>query len=191
VVAGEHDRAAGYVPAYLRQAPFLARSPRDKWRIEGMGACMAIRRSTWESLGGFDERLGPGADFPAAGEGDFAYRALRSGWWIYDTPAIEVLHHGFRTADEGRVLLVRYAHGTGAMMIKHLRCRTPGSTRLLARMAYRWALRRRPPGLRLGSDDTPRGRLSGFARGFAAGAFARIDRERCLYRVDARTREVD
>ncbi|HYO46175.1 MAG TPA: glycosyltransferase, partial [Gemmatimonadota bacterium] len=191
VAAGEHDAAAGYVPAYSRDAPFLARSPRDKWRIEGMGACMAIRRSTWESLGGFDERLGPGADFPAAGEGDFAYRALRSRWWIYDTPAIEVLHHGFRSTAEGRVLLVRYARGTGAMMIKHLRCGTPGAARLLGRMAWRWARRRRPLGLRLGSDDTPAGRLGGFARGFAAGAVARIDRDRCLYREDPLTREVE
>ena len=181
VVAGEHDPAVGYVPAYSRDAPFLARSPRDKWRIEGMGACMAIRRSTWESLGGFDERLGPGADFPAAGEGDFAYRALRSGWWIYETPAIAVLHHGFRSTAEGRVLFVRYALGTGAMMIKHLRCGTPGSARLLGRMAWRWARGRRPPGLQLGSHDAPAGRLSGFARGFVAGAVARIDRERCLY----------
>jgi len=190
VVAARHDGSGGYIPAYSRDAPFLARSPHEKWRIEGMGACMAIRRSTWESLGGFDAKLGAGADFDAADGGDFAYRALRSGWWIYDTPAVRVVHHGFRTAEEGRALLVQYARGTGAMMVKHLRCRTPGSARLLARMAWRWVLRRRPPGLRLGARDAPVGRLVGFARGFAAGALAPVDRERCLYRDETTTREV-
>jgi GT2 family glycosyltransferase len=155
-----------------------------------MGACMAIRRSTWESLGGFDAMLGPGADFPAAGEGDFAYRALRAGWWIHDTPAIRVVHGGFRSAEEGRTLLEQYARGTGAMMAKHLRCRTPGAWRLLGRMASRWVLRRRPPGLQLGPVDVPLGRLGGFARGFARGAVAGIDRERCLYRDHTSTKEV-
>jgi GT2 family glycosyltransferase len=190
VVAAGHDLAAGYIPAYSRDASFLARRPQDKWRIEGMGACKAIRRSTWESLGGFDVMLGTGAEFPAAGEGDFAYRALRSGWWIHDTPSIRIVHRGFRTNAEGRALLVRYAEGTGAMMAKHVRCRTPGAARYLGRMALRWVMRRRPPGLRLGPRDSPLGRLSGFARGFARGAFARIDRDRCLYLEHTTTREV-
>jgi GT2 family glycosyltransferase len=190
VVAAGHDAVAGYIPAYSRDTPFLARRPQDKWRTEGMGACMAIRRSTWESLGGFDAMLGPGADFPAAGEGDFAYRALRSGWWIHDTPAIRIMHRGFRTNEEGRALLVRYACGTGAMMAKHLRCRTPGASQFLGRMALRWVLRGRPPGLQLGPRDSPLGRLSGFARGFALGARARIDRDRCLYLERTPTREV-
>ena len=190
VVAAGHDLAAGYIPAYTRDAPFVARRPQDKWRIEGMGACMAIRRSTWESLGGFDAMLGAGADFPAAGEGDFAYRALRAGWWIHDTPAIQIVHRGFRTNEEGRKLLEQYAQGTGAMMAKHMRCRTPGSWRFLWRMALRWVLRRRPPGLRLGPHDAPVDRLTGFARGFVGGALAGIDRERCMYRDHTPTREV-
>lgn len=191
VVAADHDSQKGFVPAYSRDTPFLAREPRDKWRIEGMGACMAIRRKAWKDLGGFDEMLGPGGRYPAAGEGDFAIRALRAGWFVYETPTTAVVHHGFRSTAEGRALIAGYACGTGAMMAKHIRCGSPGAGRLLARMAWRWIRRRRPEAVGLGSDYTPLVRLRGFARGFLSGARAPLDRERWLYRGNPSTQEVE
>jgi GT2 family glycosyltransferase len=181
VRAAAHDARDGFVPAYARTEPFIAKKPLDKWQIEGLGACMAIRRAAWEALGGFDEMLGPGAPYPAAGEGDLVLRALRAGWWVYETPDIEVLHHGFRSRREGRDLVAGYARGTGAMMAKHIRCRSPGARRLLARMALRWLRRGRPEALHLGSNDAWTSRLGSFAAGFLAGARTPIDRERWLF----------
>jgi GT2 family glycosyltransferase len=191
VAAADHDSREGFVPAYSRTAPFLAKEPRDKWQLEGMGACMAIRRSVWESLGGFDEMLGPGAHYPAAGEGDFVLRALRAGWWIYETPDIHVVHHGFRSTVESRALLAGYARGTGAMMAKHIRCGSPDARRLLAQMAWRWIRRRRPEAVGLGSDFAGVTRLQNFTRGFLSGARAPLDRERWLYRDSHAAQEVE
>lgn len=182
VRAAAHDEHAGFVPSYARTSPFIAKKPIDKWRVEGMGACMAIRRAAWVALGGFDEMLGPGAPYPAAGESDLVFRALRAGWWVYETPDIEVLHHGFRSKGEGRKLVAGYARGTGAMMAKHIRCGSPGAPRLLARMAWRWIRRGRPEGLHLGNDYAWTSRLRSFAGGFVAGARTPIDRERGIYR---------
>jgi hypothetical protein len=181
VRAAAHDAREGFVPAYSRTEPFTARKPLDKWRIEGLGASMAIRRAAWEALGGFDEMLGAGALYPAGGEGDLVLRALRAGWWVHETPDIEVLHRGFRSRREGRALVAGYARGTGAMMAKHIRCRSPGARRLLARMAWRWLRRGRPEGLDLGTDGAWTSRLASFAGGFLAGVRAPIDRERWLF----------
>src|SRR5204862_288707 len=111
-----HDPATGFVPSYVRDEPFLARSLVDKAKIDGMGACMALRRRIWTELGGFDERFGAGGPFHAADEGEFALRALQAGWFVYETPAVSVLHRGFRGRTEAHALVHRYAYGTGAMM---------------------------------------------------------------------------
>ena len=190
VRAAAHDARAGFVPSYARTSPFLAKAPIDKWQTEGMGACMAIRRAAWEALGGFDEMLGPGAPYPAAGEGDLVLRALRAGWWVYETPDIEVLHHGFRSKGEGKKLLAGYALGTGAMMAKHIRCGSPGARRLLARMAWRWIRRGRPEALHLGSEYAWTSRLRSFTAGFLAGARTPIDRDRWLYKETPPTSRV-
>jgi GT2 family glycosyltransferase len=191
VAAADHDPREGFVPAYARATPFLAKGPRDKWRIDGMGACMGIRRAVWKDLGGFDEMLGPGARHPAAAEGDFVLRTLQAGWWVYETPDIEVVHHGFRSTVEARALLAGYARGTGAMMAKHIRCGSPDTRRLLARMAWRWIRRRRPEALRLGSDYAGGMRLRNFARGFLSGFRTPLDRERCLYRESDTSEEIE
>ena len=86
VLAGPHQSELGFVQAYVRNQPFVARGIRDRHRVEGIGACMALRRSVWEELGGFDEMLGAGGAFKSAEETDFAVRVLLAGYRIYETP---------------------------------------------------------------------------------------------------------
>ncbi len=63
------------------------------WRC-GVSANMAVRRATFEQLGGFDPAIGMGAPLGGCGdEVDFFFRALNAGMSIYYTPAIRVLHH--------------------------------------------------------------------------------------------------
>lgn len=185
VRAARHDDGAGFIPAYGRGRLLVAREPRDKLRVEGLGASMAVRRSVWEAVGGFDEMLGAGAPYRAGNEGDLAMRALRAGHWICENPAIVVVHHGFRDWREGRSLLAGYAYGTGAMLAKHWKSGTPGASGLLARLAWRWAFRRPPSALELGHRRHRAVRLGAFVGGFARGVLSPVDRETLRF-VDGR-----
>jgi GT2 family glycosyltransferase len=67
----------------------------------GFGVCCVVRRSVAEQLGGWDERLGPGApDFPAADDMDFNHRLLRAGHAAWVTPRPRAVHDQWRTAGE-------------------------------------------------------------------------------------------
>jgi GT2 family glycosyltransferase len=170
VLAAPHDPATGFVPEYMRSEAFMARSLLDKAGVDGMGACMAIRRRVWEELGGFDERFGAGGPFRAANEGEFALRALGAGWFVYETPALSVIHRGVRSRSEARTLVHGYAYGAGAMMAKHVRARTPYVRRLLGTMAWRWTRGRAHSATRIGGGRHRWLRLDGFVRGFAVAA---------------------
>ena len=176
----DHDPAAGFVPSYVREEPFLARSLREKDRVAGIGACMGLRRSVWQEIGGFDERLGAGTAFRAGNDGDLAIRVLLAGHFVYETPEVSVLHRGFRQWKEARSLIWGYSYGTGAMLAKHAKCRTPYIPRLLVVLAFGWIRGRRSAG-RFG-DNRYRGlRLAAFLNGFAAGAVTSVDRAAGCY----------
>lgn len=175
VVPGPHDRRAGFVPGYVRNGSALARGPGQKARVEGMGACMAVRRATWEALGGFDEMLGAGAPLKAGDEGDLAIRALRAGYSVYETPQVAVVHHGFRRWKLGGALIHDYWFGTGAVFAKHLRCGERALLPLLTRLACRWAWGRSPVAASLGPGRHRALRLASFVQGLLAGATAPVD----------------
>jgi GT2 family glycosyltransferase len=101
----------------------------------GMGANMVLRHSTWLDVGGFDELTGPGARFQAADDLDMALRVAARGMSILHSSDAVVLHHGFRTTAEASRLGFGYALGTGAMYVKHLRCRGEGAWPMLLRVA--------------------------------------------------------
>jgi len=145
-----------------------------KHRVEGISACMGLRRSLWQRLGGFDEMLGAGAPFKSAEEIDFTIRALIAGYYVYETPNVEVIHLGFRTWKQGRTLLHGYLYGIGAMFTKHLRCGHLSVVQVLLHLAWRWTFERlvvdfghRPPRWL---------RLAAFVQEFADGAIIPVER---------------
>ncbi len=176
VVPAEHDPSRGLIPGYVRSDELIASGPNDAARLGGLGACMAVRRRTWFELGGFDVMLGAGARFRAGNEGDFARRALAAGKCVLETHRVSVVHHGFRDLEGERHLLWGYGLGTGAMLAKHSRIASPGTTNTLSVYARRWLLGSRDSALRLGPRLHPSLRLAAFLRGFGAGLLAPVDR---------------
>jgi glycosyltransferase involved in cell wall biosynthesis len=180
VIEGPHDRDAGFVPSYVRKGSFLARSIADKHNVEGIGACMALRKSVWSSLGGFDPLLGAGSRFHAAEELDFVIRALEAGYWVYETAGAEVVHTGFRPNAQKSALAYEYCFGIGAVYLKHLKC---GRWRVLVplvQLAFRWALRH--PVVHYGTPPDRLPRLWGVLDGAVAGCRTPVDRNALLYR---------
>ena len=184
VQPGPHDSKSGFVPAYFRHEPFLAKTIREKHRVEGMSACMGMRRSTWQALGGFDTMLGVGAPLQAGAEVDLTIRSLQAGYFVYETPSLTLVHHGFREWKDGRLLIRRYWYGTGAVFAKHLKGDPRNTWRLLLRLAWRWAFGRSPVARSLGNRPHRLLRLATFARGFAAGVVTPVDYATGHYAAD-------
>lgn len=173
VVAARHDPDQGLLPSYVRSSPALARGLRDKHRVEGLSACMGLRRSVWKLVGGFDERMGPGAEFRAGEDPDFMLRALAAGCYVYETPAVEVLHHGFRPWEQGKSLIEGYMFGLGAALAKRLRLAPIPILSVYVRFALQWA--RRSSKADLGGRPTRLLRLRGFLRGTWRGLLTPVE----------------
>lgn len=175
VLPAAFDPAEGFIPAYLREAPGLARSLADKADVEGMGACMAVRRDVALALGGFDELLGAGGPLRAGEDVDLTLRALAAGHWVYETPAIQVSHRGFHPWSEGSSLVASYWIGTGAAIGKSLRRHPPSAVRLLTELGVRFLVGRSRVAASLGPRGQGLTRLAAFCRGLAAGTRLPVD----------------
>jgi GT2 family glycosyltransferase len=131
VACAPHNPTQGYLPGFKAWEGMLTRkrllAGAGYW---GMGANMALRRSTWERLGPFDEWLGAGAPLQSAEDVDYTLRAVRMGIAIYHTPQARVIHYGFRPWRDASVLMRGTALGVGAMYAKHLRTGGPFVTLL-------------------------------------------------------------
>lgn len=179
VLAALHDHAAGFIPAYSRAGPFLAKNIFQKHRVEGIGACMGLRRSTWQALYGFDENLGAGGRFGSAEELDFAVRALLAGYAVYETPKAQVVHNGFRTWASGKTLIWGYLYGIGAMFAKNLKAGHLSIMAVLWCLAWRWAFQ--APIVNLGRRPPRLLRINAFLKGFIEGMRFPIDRHKGHY----------
>ncbi|MGH7450282.1 MAG: glycosyltransferase family 2 protein [bacterium] len=178
VLPGPHDVSTEFIPAYVRSESFLARNMNEKHQVEGISACMGLRRDVWLKLNGFDQMLGTGSALKSGAETDFTIRALLNGYFVYETPAMSVIHHGFRNWEQGRHLIHRYYYGTGAMFGKLLKCGYGSIVIHLFRLARRMASRensRTAMSLR-GQDFTPL-RIKSFVNGFFAGIFTPVNRK--------------
>ena len=129
----EGSNEGGVVPT-LHIAKLERLSRRDGFRVFGMGANCAARRSLVLRLGGFDEALGGGGPLQSAQDFDFAYRVFLDGGVIMLDPRIVVHHYGFRTNTEWPVTVGSYGIGVGAFYFKHVRAGDAYAAALLARL---------------------------------------------------------
>jgi GT2 family glycosyltransferase len=115
----------GHTPAIRIPENHVVDSVVQAWRIAGsglnLGAGMAIRRSMFDQLHGFDELLGAGARFGACEDNDLSWRGILAGWWTFRSADVEILHDGFRDLDELRELVIRDFYGVGGAAAKYLR----------------------------------------------------------------------
>ena len=180
VEAPDYDRELGYIPEFLPGHDRLLTRPRDICLGWGLGAGMAFRRDVVVEMGGVDRAFGPGGRFPAADDFDLELRLLIKGWHVYEHSSARIIHHGFRTWQEGRAHTVRDWYGLGASCGKTLRGGHPVALAPAASILSRHALwpsvqaiaRRRKPPLR---------RFSAFISGFAAGLRLPVDHNTLVY----------
>ncbi len=71
--------------------------------------------------------LGSGAPLRANLDGDLTYRVLMAGYMVLHVPDAVVLHHGFRTWQQGRTLMYGAGIGVGATYMKHVRLGEPAA----------------------------------------------------------------
>lgn len=81
----------------------------------GSGASMALRRSAFDSVGGFDERLGPGATIRAGEDHELFLRILRADWAGAFAPDAAVHHDDQRSRMATLQLFFGYGIGAGAV----------------------------------------------------------------------------
>jgi GT2 family glycosyltransferase len=157
VRAFENDPSAGLlygqvlVPASLEQAVadgivvpalHIDRKQRlakngEPFKVFGMGANMAIRRSSLEKTGLFDEALGGGGPLRSSQDFDFAYRTYLSGAAVLLAPEVKVDHYGSRTPEQWPATLKAYGIGDGAFYSKHIRCGDPQALWYFAKVVVR------------------------------------------------------
>ena len=129
------------------------------WTV-GTGGNMAFDRAALVDLGGFDLRLGPGAEGRSAEESDVIVRVLRSGADIVWLPEFGVYHP---TKDERQHLAVRYPYGfgMGRVVRKHRAVRIGARYLVAALQSYVTGWRMRDPRRRREALATLRGFLAG------------------------------
>ena len=162
------------LPTCMRETPFLARATADKLEVEGLSACMGLRRDLWKTLHGFDPMLGAGAPLRSGSEGDFTIRALRAGYRVYETPKIYVVHNGFRTWGETRAHINRCWYRTGALFAKSFKMKPFCTTRILSKMLWRKIVGRSRYSPTLCEAPNYTSTLKPFTSGFVAGLFTPV-----------------
>jgi GT2 family glycosyltransferase len=155
--------APGADPGVLGPPP--GEAPLTTWTY-AHGASFAVRRSAFEAVGGFDERLGPGA--PAHGEEhDLLLRLREAGWRAVIADAPAVAHVAWRGPEEEEDNALVYERGAGAFLGAAVR-RSPRRTWPLVK--HRYGYQRQLLRDRSGPDRPfARRALRAFTGGFAYG----------------------
>jgi hypothetical protein len=185
VSAADHDPATAFVPTNNVRRERRLRGSLDSLWLNGMGASMSLRLRPGSQLQ-FDLLLGPGARFRSSQDDDYAYRVLAAGGTIFETPTIEVVHHGARSYAGGgaRTKVRDYLYGAGAAQGKLLRC---GQLIMIVAIIGRLveSIRTIRPQNVLRHQPTRVGGLVMFLKGLRDGYRMPVDREEMLYRFPA------
>lgn len=137
----ENEVAKGIIVPALTFTKYERLSTKEGFRVIGMGANMAIRRTLLDIVGGFDEALGGGGPLRSSQDFDFAYRTSRFGSVIVLAPDVKVDHYGTRTQDQWPATMKNYGIGDGAFLAKHIRCGDRNALWMLTRRVVRSRLR--------------------------------------------------
>jgi glycosyltransferase involved in cell wall biosynthesis len=116
-------------------------SRQDGFRVFGMGANFAARRSLFSAIGSFDEVLGGGGALRSSQDFDLTYRAYRAGMVILLRPEVMLQHDGHRDREDWPTLLRNYGVGDGGFYSKHVRCRDVLALKLLVRLMARKSMK--------------------------------------------------
>lgn len=137
------------------------------WNI-GHSANMAVRRSAFTAVCGFDERLGPGAPGAFIGEdADLIVRLLDNDGLAVSGVGHPVRHVAWRSDQEVATNVISYERGTGAWIGKALRSnRASGRRYLRDRLPFLRGLLASPG---LGQPQLIASSVSAFVRGLVAG----------------------
>jgi glycosyltransferase involved in cell wall biosynthesis len=187
--------AAGESADDLQKTPALAipaaerLSQLDGFKVFGMGANFAARRSLFSSIGGFDTVLGGGGPLRSSQDFDLAYRAYRGGHVILLRPEVTLRHDGRRESEDWPALSIAYGTGDGAFYTKHIRCRDPYALWLLAKQLVgttaKWVVK-----TLLGRRPTSMYYVRGILSGIRGSFQFKVDRKTRMYvdpAVTART----
>ncbi|MBV9412272.1 MAG: glycosyltransferase [Acidimicrobiia bacterium] len=139
------DEQRGYGrPVSVKDEPEPATLTPSMGGTLGHSANMAVRRSAFERVGGFDERLGPGAAFRAAEDGDLIDRLFAAGYVGRYEPAVLGWHDQWRTRNDLVRLEWSYGIGQGARLARLTRSDRARAKALAAEYLWRNALRPLP-----------------------------------------------
>jgi GT2 family glycosyltransferase len=146
VLATTDEVPGGFAPALVSSespAEYVGRTAKDVLEAGNMG----VYRATMLKVGGFDEELGPGTEFPAGEDNDMGYRLLAAGCRIRYVPEGVIYHRAWRGPEEYLPLRWRYGIGQGAYYGKHLGTGGSYMAGRLARLLRRhlWLSIRRAP----------------------------------------------
>jgi GT2 family glycosyltransferase len=156
-------------------------SRRDGFRVFGMGANFAARRSLFSAVGSFDEVLGGGGALRSSQDFDLTYRAYRAGMIILLRPEVTLRHDGHRDREDWPTLLRNYGVGDGGFYSKHVRCWDVLAMRLLVRLIARKSMKIAVWSV-LGRNAEERFYLRGVVEGIRGGLKYDIDRRARRYR---------
>jgi GT2 family glycosyltransferase len=119
VLASPEENQGGFAPA-------LKTEERAALYKDGAGIGMlkplnmALYRSTFHQIGGFDPDLGPGTPFPGAEDSDLGFRLLKRGYLLRYVPEAVVYHRAWRSERGYLPLRWHYGIAQGAFYAKHL-----------------------------------------------------------------------